>query len=112
MCVHDDDDDEHGNDSMFFHFVFFLSACKAAQCTIGVTLSSQNLKTQLHNIIITGEASFVLFQKCAFLFVLGLAYYQEGKDIVLRFIIEYSGFTDFFRPLGNNNNNNNRSIFI
>jgi hypothetical protein len=78
---------------------------------IGVTLSSQNLKTQLHNIIIIGEAIFVLFQKCAFLFVLGLAYYYQevGKDIVLRFIIEYSSFRDFYRPLGNNNNN--RSIF-
>jgi hypothetical protein len=39
----------------------------------------------------------------------GLAY-QEGKDIVvLRFIIEYSSFRDFYRPLGNNNN---RSILI
>jgi hypothetical protein len=46
-----------------------------------------------------------------FIFI-GLAYYyQEGKDIVLRFIIEYSSFRDFYRPLGNNNNNNNRSIF-
>ncbi len=40
----------------------------------------------------------------------GLAY--QGKDIVLRFIIEYSSLRDFYRPLGhNNNNNNNRSIF-
>jgi hypothetical protein len=77
---------------------------------IGVTLSSQNLKTQLHNIIIIiGEAIFVLFRRCAFLFVLGLAYYQEGKAIVLRFIIEYSSFREFYRPLGSNNN---RSIFI
>jgi hypothetical protein len=36
----------------------------------------------------------------------GLAY-QEGKDIVFRFIIEYSSLMDFYRPLGNNN----RSIF-
>jgi len=36
------------------------------------------------------------------------------KDIVFRFIIEYSSLRDFYRPLGNNNNNNNnnRSIFI
>jgi hypothetical protein len=43
----------------------------------------------------------------------GLAYYQS-KDIVFRFIIEYSSLRDFYRPLGNNNNNNNnnnRSIF-
>jgi len=37
----------------------------------------------------------------------GLAY-QEGKDIVFRFIIEYSSLMDFYRPLGSNNN---RSIF-
>jgi hypothetical protein len=43
-----------------------------------------------------------------FFFVFGLAY-QEGKDIVFRFIIEYSSLRDFYRPLGNNNN---RSIFI
>ncbi len=36
-----------------------------------------------------------------------LAY--QGKDIVFRFIIEYSSLRDFYRPLGNNNN---RSIFI
>jgi hypothetical protein len=36
----------------------------------------------------------------------------QGKDIVLRFIIEYSSLRDFYRPLGNNNNNNNnRPIF-
>jgi hypothetical protein len=34
----------------------------------------------------------------------------KGKDIVFRFIIEYSSLMDF-GPLGNNNNNN-RSIFI
>jgi hypothetical protein len=39
----------------------------------------------------------------------GLAYYQGKKDIVFRFIIEYSSLRDFYRPLGNNNN---RSIFI
>jgi hypothetical protein len=27
--------------------------------------------------------------------VIGLAYYQEGKDIVFRFIIEYSSLRDF-----------------
>jgi hypothetical protein len=37
----------------------------------------------------------------------GLAY-QGKKDIVFRFIIEYSSLRDFYRPLGNNN----RSIFI
>jgi hypothetical protein len=40
---------------------------------------------------------------------------SQGKDIVFRFIIEYSSLRDFYRPLGhnnNNNNNNNRSIFI
>jgi hypothetical protein len=40
---------------------------------------------------------------------IGLDYYQ-GKDIVFRFIIEYSSLRGF-APLGNNNNNN-RSIFI
>ncbi len=38
--------------------------------------------------------------------------FQGKKDIVFRFIIEYSSLRDFYRPLGNNNNNNNRSIFI
>jgi hypothetical protein len=48
----------------------------------------------------------------ASVFFWGLAYYQ-GKDIVLRPIIEYSSLRDFYRPQGNNNNNNNnRSIFI
>jgi len=46
----------------------------------------------------------------------GRAYYQGKKDIVFRFIIEYSSLRDFYRPLlgnnNNNNNNNNRSIFI
>ncbi len=42
------------------------------------------------------------------IFVVGLAY--QGKDIVFRFIIEYSSLRDFYRPLGNNNINN-RSIF-
>jgi hypothetical protein len=40
----------------------------------------------------------------------GLAYYQGKKDIVFKFIIEYSSsLRDFYRPLGYNNN---RSIFI
>ncbi len=44
--------------------------------------------------------------------VVGLAY-QEGKDIVFRFIIEYSSSLKGFWPLGNNNNNNNnRSIYF
>jgi hypothetical protein len=30
----------------------------------------------------------------------GFAYH--GKDIVFRFIIEYSSLRDFYRPLGNN----------
>jgi hypothetical protein len=94
---HEDDDDEHGNDSMFFHFVSFLSACKAAQCTLVLLCLVRIWNTQLHNIIIIGEAIFVLFQRCAFLFVLGLVY-QEGKAIVLRFIIEYSSFRDFIGP--------------
>jgi hypothetical protein len=38
------------------------------------------------------------------LFSLGLAY--QGKDIVFRFIIEYSSLRDFYRPPGS------RSIFI
>jgi hypothetical protein len=39
----------------------------------------------------------------------GLAYYQEGKDIVVfRFIIEYSSLKGFWPILGNNN----RYIFI
>jgi hypothetical protein len=33
--------------------------------------------------------------------IVGLAYH--GKDIVFRFIIEYSSLTDFYRSLGNNN---------
>jgi hypothetical protein len=37
----------------------------------------------------------------------GRAYYQ-GKDVVFRFIIEYSSLRDFGPPPGNNN----RSIFI
>jgi hypothetical protein len=60
---------------------------------------------------------FNLHTQHTILFFIGLAYYYQevGKDIVLRFIIEYivaSGI--FYRPLGNNNNNNNnnRSIFI
>jgi len=39
--------------------------------------------------------------------VIGLAY-QGKKDIVFRFIIEYSSLRDFYRPLGHNN----RSIFM
>ncbi len=35
-------------------------------------------------------------------------YWPVGKDIVFRFIIEYSSLRDFYWPLGNNNNN--RSI--
>jgi hypothetical protein len=38
----------------------------------------------------------------------GLAY-QGKKDIVFRFIVEYSSLRDFYGPLGNNNYNN-RSI--
>jgi hypothetical protein len=44
-----------------------------------------------------------------FFFVFGFAYHQ-GKDIVFRFIIEYSTLRGFYMPLGNNNNNT--SIFI
>jgi hypothetical protein len=33
---------------------------------------------------------------------------RQGKDIVFRFIIEYSSLRDFYRPLGNNT----KSIFI
>ncbi len=36
--------------------------------------------------------------------LIGGAY--QGKDIVFRFIVEYSSLRDFYRPLGN------RSIFI
>jgi hypothetical protein len=55
------------------------------------------------------EAEWVRWKgECMFV---GLAYYQ-GKDIVFRFIIEYSSLRDFYRLLGNNNNNNNRSIFM
>jgi hypothetical protein len=32
---------------------------------------------------------------------------DQGKDVVFRFIIEYSSLRDFYRPQGNN-----RSIFI
>jgi hypothetical protein len=41
------------------------------------------------------------------LIFIGLAY--QGKDIVFRFIIEYSSLRDFGPQV---NNNNNRSIFI
>jgi hypothetical protein len=57
-------------------------------------------------------SEFCVFVRACFV---GLAYQgNQGKDIVLRFIIEYSSLRDFYRPLGNNNNNNNnnRSIFI
>ncbi len=37
-----------------------------------------------------------------------LALPTKAKDIVFRFIIEYSSLRDFYRPLGNSN----RSIFI
>jgi hypothetical protein len=40
-------------------------------------------------------------------FFIGVAY--QGKDIVFRFIVEYSSLRDFHKPLGNNNNS---SIFI
>jgi len=46
--------------------------------------------------------------KCQQILFVGLA--LQGKEIVFRFIIEYSSLRDF-GPLGNNNNNNNRSIF-
>jgi hypothetical protein len=36
-----------------------------------------------------------------------LALHHQAKDIVFRFIIEYSSLRDFYGPLGNNN----RSIF-
>ncbi len=39
---------------------------------------------------------------CSFV---GLAF--QGKDIVFRFIIEYSSLRDFYRPLGNN-----KSLFL
>jgi hypothetical protein len=38
--------------------------------------------------------------------------YQGKKDIVFRFIIEWSSLRDFGPLDNNNNNNNNRSIFI
>jgi len=49
-----------------------------------------------------------LFSLQSFYFI-DLAY--EVKDIVFRFIIEYSSLMNF-GPLGDNNNNNNRSIFL
>jgi hypothetical protein len=39
---------------------------------------------------------------------IGRAYQEGKKDIVFRFIIEYSSLRDFYRPLGNNN----RSIYF
>jgi hypothetical protein len=42
----------------------------------------------------------------------GLAYYQGKKDIVFRFITEYSSLRDFYMPLLGNNNNNNRCIYF
>jgi len=54
---------------------------------------------------------FTLLGRTGFLGGADLAY--QGKDIVFRFIIEYSSLRDFYRPLGNNNNNNNnRSFFL
>jgi hypothetical protein len=43
-----------------------------------------------------------------FLILLLLALPTKSKDIVFRFIIEYSSLRDFYWPL----DNNNRSIFI
>jgi len=56
---------------------------------------------------------FTLLRRTGFLGGADLAY-QGKKDIVFRFIIEYSSLRDFYRPLGNNNNNNNNnsSIFL
>jgi len=57
---------------------------------------------------------FTLLGRTGFLGGADLAY-QGKKDIVFRFIIEYSSLRDFYRPLGNNNNNNNNnnsSIFL
>jgi hypothetical protein len=56
---------------------------------------------------------FSLFQArlSSNLFFIGITY-QGKKDIVFRFIIEYSSLRDFYRPLGNNNNNNNNNRFI
>jgi hypothetical protein len=66
---------------------------------------------ELHNVDTFFFGSFMWpfssntsYASCIFV---GLAY-QEGKDIVFRFIIEYSSLRDFYGSLGNNN----RSIFI
>jgi hypothetical protein len=40
-----------------------------------------------------------------------LCLYQEGKDIVFRFTIEYSSSSRGLFDTLDNNNNNNRSIF-
>jgi hypothetical protein len=43
--------------------------------------------------------------------LLALIGLYQGKDIVFRFILEYSSLRDFYRPLGNNNNNNRSTCF-
>jgi hypothetical protein len=43
---------------------------------------------------------FKVFLPFGFCYLLALPTYH-GKDIVFRFIIEYSSLRDFYRPLGN-----------
>jgi hypothetical protein len=45
-------------------------------------------------------AFYIAIQELILAFI-GVAY--QGKDIVFRFIIEYSSLMDFGGPLGNNN---------
>jgi hypothetical protein len=65
-------------------------------------MKDQFSSIDLLHFLITAE--WHTFNPC--LLFVGFTY--QGKDIVFRFIIEYSSLRDFYRPLGNNN----RSIFI
>ncbi len=73
--------------------LFFFDLCWTIWVNLNPTIHSNETNTH------------TLGLPCKLWFV-GLAY-QEGKDIVFRFIIEYSSFKGFW-SLGNNN----RSIFI
>jgi hypothetical protein len=63
----------------FFIIIIILSEWSDSQCVTASYRQGSSTQSLLH---------FV-----------GLAY--QDKDIVLRFIIEYSSIKDFYRPLGN-----------
>jgi hypothetical protein len=55
---------------------------------------SKNILGKLNKIIVAQDSHSVVS-----LPFFGFAY--QGKDIMFRFIIEYSSLRDFYRPLGN-----------